>query len=61
MHAFRLLMFLQVVKKSAAVNACSALGSMSALSRNIAALLELPLEDQAIPSVTAEISGTIGT
>ncbi|XP_039860968.1 serine/threonine-protein kinase SMG1 isoform X2 [Simochromis diagramma] len=50
----------QVVKKSAAVNSCSALGSMSALSRNIAALLELPLEDQAIPSVTAEISVNVG-
>uniref|UniRef100_A0A3Q4GZX5 SMG1 nonsense mediated mRNA decay associated PI3K related kinase n=1 Tax=Neolamprologus brichardi TaxID=32507 RepID=A0A3Q4GZX5_NEOBR len=46
--------------KQVSLNSCSAVGSMSALSRNIAALLELPLEDQAIPSVTAEISVNVG-
>ncbi|XP_072224935.1 serine/threonine-protein kinase SMG1 isoform X3 [Leuresthes tenuis] len=49
----------QVVKKSGAINSC-ALGNMSPLSRNIAALLELPLEDQGIPHITAETSVNVG-
>ncbi|XP_041828579.1 serine/threonine-protein kinase SMG1 isoform X2 [Melanotaenia boesemani] len=49
----------QVVKKSGAVNSC-ALGNVSPLSRNIAALLELPLEDQSIPLITAETSVSVG-
>ncbi|XP_028267220.1 serine/threonine-protein kinase SMG1 isoform X1 [Parambassis ranga] len=50
----------QVVKKSGAVNSSSNLGSMSPLSRNIAALLELPLEDQGIPHITTETSVSVG-
>ncbi|XP_071393422.1 serine/threonine-protein kinase SMG1 [Centroberyx affinis] len=50
----------QVVKRSGAVNASSAIGSMSPLSRNIAGLLELPLEDQGIPRITAETSVSVG-
>lgn len=47
----------QVVKRSGAVNSSSAVGSMSPLSRNIGALLELPLEDQGIPHIITETSG----
>ena len=32
---------------------------MSPLSRNITALLELPVEDQGIPHITSETSGNI--
>ncbi|KAM9745691.1 serine/threonine-protein kinase SMG1 isoform 1-T1 [Menidia menidia] len=49
----------QVVKKSGAVNSCT-LGNMSPLSVNIAALLELPLEDQGIPLITPETSVNVG-
>ncbi|XP_032443983.1 serine/threonine-protein kinase SMG1 isoform X1 [Xiphophorus hellerii] len=49
----------QVVKKSGAVNS-SALGNMSPLSRNIAELLELPLEDQSIPHITPVTSVNVG-
>lgn len=49
----------QVVKRSGAVNS-SALGNMSPLSRNIADLLELPLEDQSIPHITAVTSVNVG-
>ncbi|XP_008297822.1 serine/threonine-protein kinase SMG1 [Stegastes partitus] len=50
----------QMVKKSGTVNSSSTLGSMSPLSRNIAALLDLPLEDQGIPHITAETSVNVG-
>eukprot|EP00064_Thunnus_orientalis_P012320 superscaffoldBa00001877_g12355 len=50
----------KVVKKSGAVNSSNAVGSMSPLSRNIAALLELPLEDQGIPHIIAETSVSVG-
>ncbi|GLD61314.1 serine/threonine-protein kinase SMG1 isoform X1 [Lates japonicus] len=50
----------QVVKKSGTVNSSNAVGSMSPLSRNIAALLELPLEDQGIPHIIAETSVSVG-
>ncbi|XP_067343536.1 serine/threonine-protein kinase SMG1 isoform X2 [Channa argus] len=50
----------QVVKKSVAVNSSNAVGSMSPLSRNVAALLELPLEDQGIPHITTETSVSVG-
>ncbi|KAM7372511.1 hypothetical protein PAMP_009675 [Pampus punctatissimus] len=50
----------QVVKKSGAVNSSNAVGNMSPLSRNIAALLELPLEDQGIPHIIAETSVSVG-
>ncbi|XP_077940467.1 serine/threonine-protein kinase SMG1 isoform X6 [Gasterosteus aculeatus] len=46
----------QVVKRSGAVNSSNA----SLLSRNVAALLELPLEDQGIPHITAETSVSVG-
>lgn len=49
----------QVVKKSGAVNSSNAVGNMSPLSRNISALLELPLEDQGIPHIIPESSGNI--
>lgn len=47
-----------MLKKSGAVNSCS-VGNMSPLSQNITALLELPVEDQGIPHITAETSGNI--
>ncbi|XP_022609395.1 serine/threonine-protein kinase SMG1 [Seriola dumerili] len=50
----------QVVKKSGTVNSSNAVGNMSPLSRNIAALLELPLEDQGIPHIIAETSVSVG-
>ncbi|XP_069566221.1 serine/threonine-protein kinase SMG1 isoform X2 [Brachyistius frenatus] len=50
----------QVAKLSGAVNASSASGSMSPLSRNIAALLEVPLEHQGIPHIIAETSVSVG-
>ncbi|KAK5913354.1 hypothetical protein CgunFtcFv8_007892 [Champsocephalus gunnari] len=50
----------QVVKRSGAVNSSSAVGSMSPLSRNIGALLELPLEDQGIPHIITETSVSVG-
>ncbi|XP_029946461.1 serine/threonine-protein kinase SMG1 isoform X1 [Salarias fasciatus] len=51
----------QVVKKSGVLNSSSAApGITSPLSRNIAALLELPLEDQGIPHITAETSVSVG-
>ncbi|XP_047215191.1 serine/threonine-protein kinase SMG1-like [Girardinichthys multiradiatus] len=49
----------QVVKKSGAINS-SALGNMSPLSRNIADLLGLPLEDQNVPHITAVTSVNVG-
>lgn len=45
----------QVVKRS---SSSVAQPSLSPLSRNIAALLELPLEDQGVPRITTEITGT---
>ncbi|KAK1877563.1 Serine/threonine-protein kinase SMG1 [Dissostichus eleginoides] len=50
----------QVVKRSGAVNSSSAVSSMSPLSRNIGALLELPLEDQGIPHIITETSVSVG-
>ncbi|XP_035470486.2 serine/threonine-protein kinase SMG1 isoform X2 [Scophthalmus maximus] len=50
----------QVVKKSGTVNSSNAASSMSPLSWNIAALIELPLEDQGIPHITAETSVSVG-
>ncbi|XP_076000329.1 serine/threonine-protein kinase SMG1 isoform X2 [Genypterus blacodes] len=50
----------QVVKKTGAVNSSNAVSSMSSLSRNIAALLELPLEDQDIPRIITETSVSVG-
>ncbi|KAF7654424.1 hypothetical protein LDENG_00070090 [Lucifuga dentata] len=50
----------QVVKKSGAVNSSSTSSSMSALSQNVAALLELPLEDQGIPRIIPETSVSVG-
>lgn len=44
----------QVVKRSAA----GTQPSLSPLGRNIAALLELPLEEQGVPRITNEITGT---
>ncbi|KAM6905670.1 serine/threonine-protein kinase SMG1 [Xenentodon cancila] len=49
----------QVLKKTGAGNSCS-VGNVSPLSRNIAALLELPVEDQSIPHITAETSVSVG-
>uniref|UniRef100_A0A3B4V3S0 non-specific serine/threonine protein kinase n=1 Tax=Seriola dumerili TaxID=41447 RepID=A0A3B4V3S0_SERDU len=43
-----------------ALNSSNAVGNMSPLSRNIAALLELPLEDQGIPHIIAETSVSVG-
>uniref|UniRef100_A0A667Z9R8 non-specific serine/threonine protein kinase n=1 Tax=Myripristis murdjan TaxID=586833 RepID=A0A667Z9R8_9TELE len=43
-----------------AVNTAGAAASMSPLSRTIASLLELPLEDQGIPRITAETSVSVG-
>ena len=40
-------------------SASSAVGSMSPLSLNINALLELPQEDQALAHITPETSGSI--
>ncbi|XP_068605668.1 serine/threonine-protein kinase SMG1 [Brachionichthys hirsutus] len=50
----------QVMKKSGAGNPSNAVGSASPLSRNISALLELPLEEQGIPHITAETSVSVG-
>ncbi|XP_030266247.1 serine/threonine-protein kinase SMG1 isoform X5 [Sparus aurata] len=50
----------QVIKKSGAGNSSNAVGSMSPLSRNISALLELPLEEQSIPHIIAETSVSVG-
>ncbi|XP_058508783.1 serine/threonine-protein kinase SMG1 [Solea solea] len=50
----------QVVKKSGTVNSSNAVSSMSTLSRNIAALLELPLEDHGIPHIISETSVSVG-
>ncbi|XP_033501746.1 serine/threonine-protein kinase SMG1 [Epinephelus lanceolatus] len=50
----------QVVKRSGAVNSSNAVGNLTPLSRNIAALLELPLEDQGIPHIIAETSVSVG-
>ncbi|KAM9392172.1 serine/threonine-protein kinase SMG1 [Pholidichthys leucotaenia] len=50
----------QVAKKSGVVNSSTSLGSISPLSRNIALLLELPLEDQGIPHIVAETSVSVG-
>ncbi|XP_023140718.2 serine/threonine-protein kinase SMG1 isoform X2 [Amphiprion ocellaris] len=50
----------QVIKKSGTVNSSSTLGSMTPLSQNIASLLDLPLEDQGIPHITAETSVSVG-
>ncbi|XP_028310240.1 serine/threonine-protein kinase SMG1 isoform X2 [Gouania willdenowi] len=50
----------QVLKKCGAVNSSSAAGSISPLSHNIATLLELHLEDQSIPHITAETSVSVG-
>lgn len=47
----------QVVKKSGAVNSSNAAGTMSLLSQNVAALLEIPFEDQGVPHITTETSG----
>lgn len=44
----------QVVKRSAA----GTQPSLSSLGRNIGALLELPLEEQGVPRITNEITGT---
>ncbi|KAF7200875.1 serine/threonine-protein kinase SMG1 isoform X2 [Nothobranchius furzeri] len=49
----------QVVKKSGGVNSCATANS-SPLSRNISALLDLPLEDQGNPHITAETSVNVG-
>ncbi|XP_013880332.1 serine/threonine-protein kinase SMG1 isoform X3 [Austrofundulus limnaeus] len=49
----------QVVKKSGAVNS-GVMSNISPLSRNIAALLELPLEHQGNPHITAETSVNVG-
>uniref|UniRef100_A0AAQ6IR98 non-specific serine/threonine protein kinase n=1 Tax=Anabas testudineus TaxID=64144 RepID=A0AAQ6IR98_ANATE len=46
--------------KQASVNSSSTLGSLSPLSRHVAALLELPLEDQGIPHITTEASVSVG-
>ncbi|KAG8006642.1 Serine/threonine-protein kinase SMG1, partial [Nibea albiflora] len=54
------LAFTLVVKKSGAGNSSNAVGSMSPLSRNISALLELPLEEQGIPHIIAETSVNVG-
>ncbi|TKS88123.1 Serine/threonine-protein kinase SMG1 [Collichthys lucidus] len=51
---------LNVVKKSGAGNSPNAVGSISPLSRNISALLELPLEEQGIPHIIAETSVNVG-
>uniref|UniRef100_A0A4W6DZP7 non-specific serine/threonine protein kinase n=1 Tax=Lates calcarifer TaxID=8187 RepID=A0A4W6DZP7_LATCA len=48
------------LKQASTVNSSNAVGSMSPLSRNIAALLELPLEDQGIPHIIAETSVSVG-
>ncbi|CAB1447955.1 unnamed protein product [Pleuronectes platessa] len=50
----------QVVKKSGTINSSNAVSSMSLLSRNISALLELPLEDQGIPHIITETSVSVG-
>ncbi|XP_069381042.1 serine/threonine-protein kinase SMG1 isoform X1 [Paralichthys olivaceus] len=50
----------QVVKKSGTVNSANAVSSMSLLSRNISALIELPLEDQGIPHIITETSVSVG-
>ncbi|XP_068192330.1 serine/threonine-protein kinase SMG1 isoform X2 [Antennarius striatus] len=50
----------QVMKKSGVGNSSNAVGSVSPLSRNISALLELPLEEQGIPHITAETSVNVG-
>ncbi|KAM9843156.1 serine/threonine-protein kinase SMG1 [Aulostomus maculatus] len=50
----------QVAKKSGAVNSSNAVGNMSPLCQNIAALLELPLVDQGIPHITTETSVSVG-
>lgn len=44
---------------SGAGNSSNAVGSVSPLSRNISALLELPLEEQGTPHIIAETSGNI--
>uniref|UniRef100_A0A8C2ZNS7 non-specific serine/threonine protein kinase n=1 Tax=Cyclopterus lumpus TaxID=8103 RepID=A0A8C2ZNS7_CYCLU len=48
------------LKQARAVNSSNAVGGMPPLSRNIAALLELPLEDQGIPHIIAETSVSVG-
>uniref|UniRef100_A0A671VFB0 non-specific serine/threonine protein kinase n=1 Tax=Sparus aurata TaxID=8175 RepID=A0A671VFB0_SPAAU len=48
------------LKQSGAGNSSNAVGSMSPLSRNISALLELPLEEQSIPHIIAETSVSVG-
>ncbi|XP_056143769.1 serine/threonine-protein kinase SMG1 [Lampris incognitus] len=52
----------QVVKGSGAFNTANpgTAGNLSLLSRNIAALLELPMEDQGIPHITAETTVSVG-
>uniref|UniRef100_A0A671VIM9 non-specific serine/threonine protein kinase n=1 Tax=Sparus aurata TaxID=8175 RepID=A0A671VIM9_SPAAU len=50
----------QLKQKSGAGNSSNAVGSMSPLSRNISALLELPLEEQSIPHIIAETSVSVG-
>lgn len=46
---------------SGAGNSSSAVGSLSPLSRNISALLELPLEEQGTPHIIPETTGNIFT
>ncbi|XP_020505278.1 serine/threonine-protein kinase SMG1 [Labrus bergylta] len=50
----------QVLKKTGAVNSSNTAGSMSPLTQIISALLELPLEVQGIPQISAEISVSVG-
>ncbi|XP_029016036.1 serine/threonine-protein kinase SMG1 [Betta splendens] len=50
----------QVAKKSGTVNSSNAAGSMSVLSQNVAALLEIPFEDQGVPHITTETSVSVG-
>lgn len=42
-----------------AAGTSSELGNLSTISQNISALLEVSLEDQGIPHITAETSGDI--
>lgn len=44
---------------SGAGNSSNAVGSMSPISRNISALLEIPLEELGTPHIVAETSGNI--
>ncbi|KAM3597338.1 uncharacterized protein V6R79_003264 [Siganus canaliculatus] len=50
----------QVIKKSGPGNSSLTVGSMSPLSQNISALLELPLEEHGIPHIITETSVSVG-